>query len=204
MENLVFVTGNRGKMLDAKNQFSAFEVNLDWFEYDGKEPNVNDIEYISKFKANQAYRLTGKPCFVIDTGFYIENYPGEPGFPGAFVRRAIVNQGVSDLLEKMQGIVNRHCQFIDCLTYYDGIQFKTFFGVSHGSLSYEKKGRSNVRAKSDLWYVYIPNNHDKTLAEMTDEERDNREDGHTCAIKEFLKWYTKNGAERNGVARYED
>ena len=45
------------------------------------------------------------------------------------------------------------------------------------------------KAKSNLWYVFIPNNCDKTLAEMTDYERDHRHDGHTSATDEFINWY---------------
>lgn len=40
-----------------------------------------------------------------------------------------------------------------------------------------------------LWYVFIPTNCTKNLAEMTDEERKNRNDGHTSAIELFVNWY---------------
>ena len=42
---------------------------------------------------------------------------------------------------------------------------------------------------SNLWYVFIPLNHSKTLAEMSDEERRNRHDNRTSASDEFIWWY---------------
>lgn len=64
-----------------------------------------------------------------------------------------------------------------------------FYGTSEGTLSKEKRGNQIKKAKSNLWYVFIPNNYEKTLAEMTDEERINRQDKHTSATQEFLEWY---------------
>jgi len=201
---LSFVTGNKGKILRAKEQFSEHGIDIDWYDHDCVEPDVNDIEYIAKYKVLEAYNLIHKPCFVIDTGFYIDNYPDEPGFPGAFPKRAIVNNldgkdGITSLLEKMKDITNRQCKFVDCLTYYDGNEFKVFYGVSEGNLSYEKRGIPQIKAKSDLWYVFVSIGYDKTLAEMTDEERNNRNDNRTSAILEFIKWYKENILERNAL-----
>ena len=193
MSDLVYVTSNKGKIIRAKEQFDKFGINLDWYDHDCDEPEINDIDYISRHKVLEAYNLIQRPCFVVDSGFYIDNYPDEPGFPGAFPKRAIINAegGIIGLLDKMKDIQDRRCRFVDCLTYYDGTEFKTFYGISEGNLSYDKRGIDQVRAKSDLWYVFVPNNHDKTLAEMTDEERNNRNDGRTSAIEEFIQWYKK-------------
>ena len=40
-----------------------------------------------------------------------------------------------------------------------------------------------------IYDVIIPDNCDKTLAEMSDEERRNRNDGHTSATELFAEWY---------------
>ncbi len=197
MNELYFVTGNKGKILRAKEQFNENGVDIEWLNHDCIEPEINDIEYISMHKAKEAYGIIGKPCFVVDTGFYIDNYPDEPGFPGAFPKRAIHNygeeyEGISLLLEKMKNVQDRKCRFIDCLTYYDGIDLKVFHGISEGTLSLEKRGTPQIKAKSDLWYVFVPVGYKKTLAEMTDEERNNRKDNRTSAILDFILWYKAN------------
>ncbi len=139
--------------------------------------------------ARKAYEVVGRPVFVADTGFYIEDYPNNPNYPGAFVKRSGVSSNIDNLLEVMKNVTNRACKFVDCLTFYDGNDFYTFYGESKGTLSLSIRGNIERKAMSNLWSVFIPLNHDKTLAEMTDYERDHRHDGHTSATDEFINWY---------------
>lgn len=189
MENLTYITGNYGKYISVKEKFDNAGININYFKCDLEEPNINDIEFISKEKARQAYEKLNCPVFVADSGFYIEDYPNNPGYPGAFVKRSGVSSNVEYLLEVMKGVSNRNCYFLDCLTFYDGNEYHQFFGISKGVLSNELRGHETKRAKSNLWYVFIPNNCTKTLAEMTDEERCSRPDNRTSATDEFIEWY---------------
>lgn len=192
MENLTYVTGNYGKYISVKEKFENNNIVIEYFDCDLDEPEVNDIKYISKEKAKKAFEMLNKPVFVADTGFYIEYYPGNPGYPGAFVKRSGISSDIDSLLELMKDVDNRKCYFLDCLTFYDGSEYYQFFGVSKGSLANEKRGNTLKRAKSNLWYVFIPNNCNKTLAEMNDYERNNRSDGRTSATDEFITWYKEN------------
>jgi len=187
--DLTYVTGNYGKYVSVKEQFENNNISIKYFTYDLDEPNINDIKYISKEKAREAYDILNKPVFVIDSGFYIEDYPNNPGYPGAFVKRSGISSDIEKLLETMKNKDNRNCYFIDCLTFYDGDDYYQFFGISRGTLSRNKRGNSLKKAKSNLWYVFVPQNHTKTLAEMTDEERNNRKDDRTSATLEFINWY---------------
>lgn len=192
MENLTYVTGNYGKYISVKEKFEKEKIIIDYFNYDLDEPDINNIEIISKEKARQAFEIVRTPVFVADSGFYIENYPGNPGYPGAFVKRSGISSNVEELLETMKQTQNRNCYFLDCLTYFDGKEYKQFFGISKGTLSYEIRGKKYEKAKSNLWLVFIPMNCNKTLAEMSDEERNNRQDNRTSATEEFIKWYKLN------------
>ena len=189
MKKLIYVTGNYGKYVSVKEYFKAKNISIDFYEYDFEEIEINDIEKISKKKAQDAYKILQIPCFVADTGFYIDDYPNNPGYPGAFVKRSGISSDIDKLLEIMKNKSNRAGKFVDCLTFYDGQKFYTFYGVSSGTLAFSRKGNSIKKAKSNLWYVFIPNNCDKTLAEMSDEERKNRNDGHTSATELFANWY---------------
>lgn len=199
MENLTYTTGNYGKYVSVKEKFEHAGIIIDYFKCDLEEPNINDIELISKEKARQAFEIVGHPVFVADTGFYIEEYPNNPGFPGAFVKRSGISSDIDNLLDVMKDVTNRACQFVDCLTFYDGDEFHTFYGVSKGTLSFSKRGDLIKKAKSNLWYVFIPNNHNKTLAEMSDEERNSRNDGHTSATEIFINWYKKHYLDLNDI-----
>ena len=191
MEKLTYVTGNYGKYISVKEKFEQAGIEIDYFKCDLKEPNINDIKLISKEKARQAYQILNTPVFVADSGFYIEAYPDHPGYPGAFVKRSGISSNIEELLEVMRQVENRNCYFLDCLTFYDGKDYFQFLGVSKGTLSHEIKGEQNKKAKSRLWLVFIPLNCSKTLAEMSDEERNNRPDYRTSATDEFIKWYKK-------------
>lgn len=192
MLNLTYVTGNYGKYISIKEQFDNQGIDINYFKCDLNEPDINDIKIISKEKARQAYEMIKQPVFVIDSGFYIVNYPNNPYYPGAFVKRSGVSSNIDRLLIDMKPVKDRNCYFLDCLTFYDGNDYYQFFGKSPGSLSYKKKGVNHKRAKSNLWYVFIPNNCVKTLAEMTDYERNNRNDNRTSASREFIMWYKNN------------
>lgn len=197
MTNLTYVTGNYGKYISVKEHFEEKQIEIKFYKYDFEEPEVNDIEQISKKKALDAYTILQSPCFVTDTGFYIDHYPNSPGYPGAFAKRSGISTDVDGLLETMKNVTNRSCKFVDCLTFYDGKDFYTFYGESVGTLSSTKRGSSLKKAKSNLWYVFIPNSSNKTLAEMTDEERKNRNDGHTSATELFANWYKNNYSDYN-------
>ncbi|MDE5889194.1 MAG: hypothetical protein K2H20_04150 [Bacilli bacterium] len=186
---ITYVTGNPGKYISVKEKFAKHNLPVEFFNYDFEEPDINDIELISKAKVEEAYKILNKPCFVADSGFYVKNYPGNPGYPGAFAKRSGISENVNLLLEAMNNVKDREACFLDCVTFYDGNEYYTFFGLCEGTISYEQRGRNMEKAKSKLWYVFVPKHHDKTLAEMTDEERNNRQDGHTSAYEEFINWY---------------
>lgn len=189
---LTYVTGNHGKYLSVKERFASEGVEVDFYDYDFEEPQINDITLISKAKALNAYNMLHTEVFVTDAGFYIENYPNNPGYPGAFVKRSGIANDISKLLEAMKDVKNRHAYFMDCTTYYDGEEFHTFYGISPGTITYEQHGLDKEAQWSKLWHVFIPDGYDITLSEMSDIERQNRGENHTSGTKEFLKWYKEN------------
>ena len=189
---LTYVTGNHGKYLSVKKTFAKEGVEVDFYDYDFAEPEVNDITLISKAKALNAYNMLQTEVFVTDAGFYIENYPNNPGYPGAFVKRSGIANDIPKLLDEMKDVQDRHAYFMDCTTYYDGEEFHTFYGISPGTITYEQKGLDKEAQWSNLWHVFIPDGYEKTLSEMTEEERLNRNKLHTSGTKEFLKWYKEN------------
>lgn len=90
----------------------------------------------------------------------------------------------------MEGKDNRKCEFKECLSYYDGKELKQFKGSSPGFIATEKRGIDKENKWSDLWYIFEPSGSEKTLAEMSEEERENRiRVNSKSSLKEFAKWY---------------
>ena len=185
MEEIIFVTHNKGKIAAAEKQFK--NVNFKVYEYDLEEPRSDDVKYISKYKVMEAYKIVNKPCISQDSGFWIDELNG---FPRSFVNFSLNTLGINGLLKLMEGKKNRKCKFVECLSYYDGEKLYQFMGEHHGTLTEEILGTDSAKKWSDLWYIFKPDGYDKTLAQMTDEERENRiRYNSVSSLEEFAKWY---------------
>ena len=185
MDEVIFVTHNKGKINSANKQMK--NINFKIFEYELEEPRSDDIKYISKYKVEEAYKIVKKPCISLDAGFWIDSLNG---FPRAYVNYSLETLGLEGILKLMEGKENRNCKFTECLSYYDGIELKQFMGYHPGKISKEILGKDSNKKWSDLWYIFIPEGYEKTLAEMTDEERDNRKNINSQdSMREFAKWY---------------
>lgn len=188
MEEIIFVTHNKGKIASAKKHLK--EVNFKIFEYDLEEPRSDDICYISKVKVMEAYELVQKPCISLDCGFFIDALNG---FPRAFVNFALDTIGIDGFLKLMENKENRSCRFQECLSYYDGKNLKQFMGKHEGNLTKEILGQNQEKKWSNLWYIFMPNGSCKTLAQMTDLERDqlNQNNNSISSMEIFANWYLK-------------
>lgn len=185
MDEIVFVTHNKGKIASASKQLEG--VNFKVFEYDLEEPRSDDIKYISEYKVREAYNLVNKPCISLDSGFWIDELDG---FPRAFVNFALDTIGIDGILKLMEKKENRKCRFTECVSYYDGKELHQFMGKHEGALSEKVLGNDSEKKWSDLWYIFKPYGYEKTLAQMTDDERANRTKYESVdAMSEFAKWY---------------
>ncbi len=184
MQEIIFVTHNPGKIASAQKTLK--NVKLSIFEYELDEPRSDDIEYISKMKVMEAYELVKKPCISLDCGFWIDALNG---FPKAFVNFALETIGLEGILKLMEGVENRSCRFTECLSYYDGKELHQFAGKHEGFIAPALLGLDTEEKWSDLWYIYIPKGYDKTLAQMTKEEREARVLYDSVdSMEEFAKW----------------
>lgn len=130
MEEIIFVTHNKGKIASAKKALK--NVNFKILEYDLEEPRSDNIKYISEYKVKEAYELVKKPCISMDSGFFIEALNG---FPRAFVNFTLDTIGIQGILKLMEGQENRTCYFGECLSYYDGKELQQFMGRHKGSIA---------------------------------------------------------------------
>jgi len=189
MNKIVFVTHNKGKAKAAEKYFENIEFTT--FNYDLDEPRSDDLKEIVTAKVKQAYEIVKTPCIALDTGFFIEELNG---FPRAFVNFALDTIGIEGILKLMEGVENRSCKFDECLAFHDGKEIHYFYGTSPGHLATKIKGKDREEKWSDLWYIFEPNHFNKTLAEMNEQERQDRRaiDGSKSALIEFANWYKAN------------
>ena len=94
----------------------------------------------------------------------------------------VLHQIVASLSKK--GKINRKCSFKECLAYHDGKKIRYFWGESKGNLTEKIIGKDREDKWSALWYIFVPEGYQKTLAQMAPEERQAREYGtdYTCLL----------------------
>jgi XTP/dITP diphosphohydrolase len=188
LKTITFVTTNEGKVLEAQKCFDENKIKLVSYNLELNEPRTDDIQEIAKAKVLQAYEKVGQPCIALDAGFFIEELNG---FPRAFVHFALDTIGIEGILKLMEGKENRKCFFEQCLAYYDGKEIKYFFCKNKGSISERIEGSENKKKWSDLWYIYIPEEANKTLASFSDAEIERRQSGSKSTIAQFAEWFSK-------------
>ena len=176
MKTILFATANPGKLRQAQDVIRSARIEGCSIDFD--EPRSDDLHVIARAKLQQARRILDAPCFVLDSGFYIDALNG---FPGSYVNYALGTVGVSGLLRLMQGQTNRCCAFRQCLGYFDGAQEHYFTAENTGTLATVVRGADSARQWSALWHIFIPEGADRTLSEFTQEQLDarNRSVGHT-------------------------
>ena len=188
-KEIIFVTHNKGKAKSAEKYFKNIKLSTIDFELD--EPRSDDIQEIAKSKVCQAYEMVKKSCIALDTDFRIDELNG---FPRAFVNFSLDTIGIEGILKLMENKQDRRCAFNECLAYHDGKEIHYFYGKHPGNLSNKIQGQDRKEKWSDLWYIFKPKGFDKTLAEMNEQERDDRRsiDGSYSAMEKFAEWYQEN------------
>lgn len=185
MKEIIFVTTNKGKIATAQKDLR--NITILPFNAELVEPRSDDIKEIAKQKVLQAYDLVNKPCISLDAGFFIKELNG---FPRAYVNHTLDTIGIEGILKLMEGAADRYCEFRSCLSFFDGITMKFFESKSPGTIANSIRGRDNKNKWSDLWYIFIPEDYCKTLAEFSKEDFEeydiHKED--SC-MKKFGTWY---------------
>lgn len=177
---IVFVTGNRGKVNEAED---ILGIPLKVADLELDEIQSLDLEKIALHKLNQAYNLLKKPVIIDDVSLEIEEWNG---FPGPLVKWLLkTSDGDARVLLKMlKGVKNRRVKARLAVGYHDGKIPRIFYGEVNGTIA------ENIRGKNGFGWdpVFIPEGSNRTFAEMSVSEKGNvshRRKGLEV-LKEFL------------------
>lgn len=77
MEPVTFVTGNRWKHEEARRLLAGVDVRVARLTL--AKPPSDDLREVARARAADAYRQLGRPCFVENTGLYLDDHGGAPG-----------------------------------------------------------------------------------------------------------------------------
>ena len=168
MKDIYFATSNKKKAATLQIAVSEFGINVIRVPMDIPEPRSHDVREIAIEKIRYAFKNIKKPCVVQDSGFYITSLNG---FPRAFVNFALETVGIDGILKLAEG-KGKECRFRHCIAYMDDDleEPKLFESVIKGQLAESPLGDIGEVGWSKLSTIFIPENMDRTLAELSKEE----------------------------------
>lgn len=155
---LIFVTTNKYKLAEAMSAAAGTDFDIVASDIVLSEVQNDDLELISKNKAEQAFRILGVPCIVDDTGLFIEEFNGFPGPYTAYVARTLMLEGITSLLNGPAA-----AQFKTVLTYVDDTSMLSVKEDVDGLLNPNMLG--DARLLSDM---FIPDRQNHSLSVLTE------------------------------------
>ncbi len=184
-----FVTGNEGKVREAREYLASVGEDVEQVDYDYAEIQHDDLAEIAARGAEEAFEALGgeEPVIVDDTGLFVDALDGFPGPYSAYVEHTV---GVERVWRLVEPEGNRRARFRSVIAYADDERTKTFEGAVRGRI---------VAPRGDGGFGYDPIfEHDgRTLAEMSTEEK-NAISHRGRALAKFADWLADEPAERKG------
>jgi non-canonical purine NTP pyrophosphatase (RdgB/HAM1 family) len=154
MKRVTFITGNGWRHEEAKRLLSGIEVERSRIAL-AKPPSAL-LEEVATFRARDGFQKLGAPCFVENTGMYLEG----AGFVGAHFKRQLLELGERAFVERYAG--QRGTTRVVVAYTPNGHDVKTFEGTSSGRVAPEPRGEGGY-GWDNLW---IPDGFERTLAEL--------------------------------------
>jgi len=158
---MLFVTSNPGKAREAEEILGS---EIERADYDYVEIQSDSLEDIAAHGALDAYEALGEPCFVDDSGMFVE---GVGGFPGPYSSYVYSTLGLEGVLRAVEGIEDRSARFDCVVAYHDGDDVHTFEGTVRGRVAHERRGEGGFGYDP----VFEVKEDGRTFAEMPPDEK---------------------------------
>ena len=162
---LIYATTNKHKFAGAKQALAGTNINLiapDKTLPDVPEIQSDDQKAVSVDKALKYYNLLKRPLVVMDSGLFIDELSG---FPGIYTKYVLDTIGIDRIIQLLGAAARAYTQ--RTIIYFDGNKPQTFTLKLHGTLLKEPRGNNGCNYDK----YFLPDGKNKTLAEMTDEEK---------------------------------
>jgi len=174
MKKIVLATTNTHKFNEIKDILSSVLDEVEFLPlkggYGAPPPREDGKTFLENalIKSRYYYSKLKIPVLSDDSGLEVESLGGKPGVLSAryagenSTQRDLINK----LLKEMEGITNRKARFVCIAVFmYGSEKFIFSEGILYGRISYEPRGNRGFGYDP----VFIPDNYDKTLAELGEE-----------------------------------
>jgi XTP/dITP diphosphohydrolase len=182
-----FVTGNEGKVREAREYLAATGEDVEQVEYDYTEVQSESLAEVAARGAEEAQAELGGAVVVEDSGLFVDALEGFPGPYSAYVEQTV---GVERTWRLVEPEDDRRARFRSVVAYADSDTVETFEGSVRGTI---------VAPRGDGGFGYDPIfEHDgTTFAEMSAAEK-NAVSHRGRALATFADWLADEPAERKG------
>jgi len=174
LERLLFFSNNKNKIIEIRKIFKKFNIELislnDLNISTEPKESGKTFEENAKIKSDYGFNKTGIPCFADDSGICIESLNWKPGvlskrFLNNFKSNGACFESVIKSTKK-NSEKNAYFKTSISLTIKKS-QNVIFNGKINGKISEQAKGRFGFGYDP----IFIPNNYNKTLAELSTKEK---------------------------------
>ena len=162
MSGFVLVSGNRGKIAEARRMAGA---DLEAVELDLPEIQSLDLLEVLAAKGEEAWRLLGRPLVVEEAGLELAALNG---FPGPFVRWMLEAVGAEGLAKTAAALGDPRATTRCALLYKDASRTVIAEGITEGTLVLPPRGPNGFGWDP----VFLPEGESRTFGELAGEEKD--------------------------------
>jgi len=167
MRTIYFITGNMGKINEAKSILSKINVKVIQKNLGYPEIQADSLEDVALFGAKHIQKKIDSTFILEDAGLFIEHLNGFPGVYSAYVYYCIGCSGILNLLDGVDANIRKAC-FRSVLTYVEpNKKPHILIGECHGKISTLEMGNQGFGYDP----IFIPNGKTKTFAQMDTKEK---------------------------------
>lgn len=166
MRALTFVTGNAGKVVEARAALAPAGWDVRQASVPLVEVQADDLATVARAKVQSAEGHVARPFFLDDAGLFVDALGGFPGVYSAYALRTLGTRG---LLQLLDGIDDRRARF-ECVVAYQPREGEAryFHGVARGRIA--AKAADGVHGFG-FDPIFAPDGRDRTFAEIPTEEK---------------------------------
>lgn len=159
---LLFVTGNPGKLAEAKRLAGR---PLESLAIDLPEIQSLDFEEVLREKARAAFATAGRPLIVEEAGLELAVLNG---FPGPLVRWMLEAMGAEGIARTALALGDAKARAVAVLAWTDGTRRILGRGQADGTLVFPARGNRGFGFDP----VFRPDDSEHTFGELSGEEKD--------------------------------